>query len=137
MQQTFHGSCHCRAISFEADIDMSRGTSKCNCTFCWKQRNWNIVGLKPEAFRLTAGAELLGDYFRTGDGFEVHHRFCLKCGTATHGHGFIAQMGGDYVSIRVAALDDLPIDALMSAPIALADGLHDNWWNSPAEVRHL
>ena len=137
MKQTFHGACHCRAVTFEVDADLSRGTSKCNCSYCWKQRNWNIVGLKPDDFRLLSGDEMLGDYARAGEGFETHHRFCLKCGTATHGHGFIQQMGGDYVSVRVAALDDLATEALLAAPITFADGLHDNWWNPPAEIRHL
>jgi len=137
MKQTFHGACHCRAVTFEVDADLSHGTSKCNCSYCWKQRNWNIVGLKPDDFRLLSGDEVLGDYSRSGEGFETHHRFCLKCGTATHGHGFIPEMGGDYVSVRVAALDDLSTEALLEAPLTFADGLHNNWWNPPAEIRHL
>ena len=137
MKQTFHGACHCRAVTFEVDADLSRGTSKCNCSYCWKQRNWNIVGLKPDDFRLLSGDEVLGDYSRAGEGFETHHRFCLKCGTATHGHGFIQEMGGDYVSVRVAALDDLSTEALIEAPLTFADGLHNNWWNPPVETRHL
>jgi hypothetical protein len=137
MKQTFHGSCHCKAVTFEVDADLSRGTSKCNCTYCWKQRNWGIVRLKPDDFRLLSGNEVLGDYSRVGEGFETHHRFCLKCGTATHGHGFIPEVGGDYVSVRVAALDDLSTEALLEAPVSFADGLHNNWWNPPAEIRHL
>lgn len=138
MTKTYHGSCHCGAVRFEVDMDFAAtGSSKCNCTYCWKQRNWNAAGMKPGAFRLIAGEDVLGDYSRSGEGFETHHRFCVKCGTATHGHGHIDAMGGAYVGVRVAALDDLPTDELMAAPIAYCDGLNDNWWNAPADIRHL
>ena len=134
--KTYHGSCHCGRVAFEVTMDFA-GSSKCNCRYCWKQRNWNAAGMKPEAFRLIAGEDVLGDYSRSGDGFETHHRFCIKCGTATHGHGHIDAMGGPYVGVRVAALDDLPTDELMAAPMAYCDGLNDNWWNAPADIRHL
>ena len=112
------------------------GSSKCNCRFCWKQRNWNTQ-VEPANFTLLRGEEVLGDYARKGEGFETHHRFCRECGTATHGHGSIDAMGGAYVGIRMAALDDLDVEELVSKPINLCDGLNDNWWNAPEETRHL
>ena len=137
MKKTYRGSCHCRAVTFEADIDLDLGTGKCNCTFCWKQRNWSVGHLVPGDFRLLTGEDALGDYGRSGDWGEGHHRFCSNCGIATHSHGDIEQMGGAFVSVRVAALDDLPVEDLIAAPVRYMDGLHDNWDNPPAETRHL
>ena len=136
MKRTYHGSCHCKAVTFEADIDLDQGTGKCNCTICWKKRMWN-AGIQPEAFRLLSGEEQLADYARSGDWGEGHHRFCKVCGIATHGHGHIEALGGPYVSVALATLDDLPVDDLVAAPVTYMDGLHDNWWNPPAETRHL
>lgn len=137
MKKTYHGSCHCKAITFEADIDLNLGTGKCNCRICWKQRMWNAGQLKLTDFRLLTGGEMLGDYGKSGDWGEVHHRFCTHCGIATHGHGQIEAMGGEFLSVHLSALDDLSVDELVNAPVSYMDGLHDNWQNPPAEVRHL
>ncbi|WP_369062024.1 GFA family protein [Caulobacter sp. 73W] len=135
MLKTYSGSCHCGRVAFEVAMDF-QGASKCNCRYCWKQRNWNVQ-VDPASFQLIRGEEHLGDYARKGDGFETHHRFCRECGTATHGHGSIDAMGGAYAGVRIAALDDLSVEELLAKPTTYCDGLNDNWWNSPDEVRHL
>lgn len=137
MKRTYHGSCHCKAVTFEADIDLDQGSSKCNCTFCWKQRMWSAGQLQKPDFRLLSGEDKLGDYGKSGDWGEGHHRFCTTCGIATHSHGRIDAMGGDFLSVQLAALDDLPVAALVAAPVQFMDGLHDNWQNAPEETRHL
>jgi hypothetical protein len=137
MKQTYHGSCHCKAVTFEADLDLDQGTGKCNCTLCWKQRMWAAGHLAQDDFRLLTGAASLADYSKSGDWGEVHHRFCSTCGIATHGHGRIEAMGGEFLSVHLSALDDLPVDALVAAPLSYMDGLHDRWQDAPEDTRHL
>ena len=133
MKKTYRGSCKCGKIRFEADIDRSEGTGKCNCTYCWKLRWWG-VGIKPDAFRLLAGQKETGYSFPT-DKFVT--RAHCECAVTPFGWGNIPQIGGDFVSISVACLDDLDPAELVAAPIRYMDGRNDNWWNPPAETRHL
>ena len=137
MKRTYHGSCHCKAVTYEADLDLDQGTGKCNCTFCWKRRAWSAGHLGPDDFRLLSGEDVLTDYGKSGEWGETHNRFCKTCGVATHGYGSIDAMGGAFFAILLPTLDDLPVDDLVAAPVTYMDGLHDNWWHPPAETRHL
>lgn len=134
MLRTYQGSCHCGAVKYEADIDLSRGTNKCNCSICTKTRNWNVI-LKPDAFRLLSEEKALTDYqfgARVG-----HHYFCSHCGVRTFGRGYVAEVGGHYMSVQVMTLDDVDLVDLVTSPVRYADGRNNNWGSLPAECRHL
>jgi hypothetical protein len=133
MLKTYQGSCHCGAVRYEADIDLSEGTGRCNCSICAKRRFWGTT-VRTEQFRLLSGEDALGDYrFNTNN---VHHRFCRTCGTATFSHGYIEEVGGAFYSVSLATLKDADAD-LAEAPVKYMDGANDNWWNAPGEIRHL
>ena len=124
---TFHGSCFCKRVTFEAAIDLSAGTHRCNCTSCRKRRWWSVK-VAPEQFRLLTGADAL----------DPSGRFCATSGVLTFRPMPVADWNPRaYVSVSVAALDDLAPEALLAAPVTFYDGLHDDWANAPAETRHL
>jgi hypothetical protein len=134
MTATYHGSCHCGAVRFDCDLDLSQGSSKCNCSVCAKGRFWKAI-VRADAFHLRQGDEVLSDY-RFGSK-TIHHRFCRLCSVKVFGRGDMEALGGVFYAVNLACLDNVPPEELMRAPIIYEDGRHDNWRSSPAEYRHL
>jgi hypothetical protein len=126
----YQGSCHCGTVRFEADIDLSAGTVRCNCSICRKGRNW-LAAVGPKDFRLQAGEPELSEYKfgrRT-----IHHRFCRQCGL----HPFSHKADKSFYAVNIACLDDADPAELIAAPVVYVDGLHDDFKNPPKETRHL
>ncbi len=132
--RTYKGSCDCGKIRFEAEIDLSQGTFKCNCVLCTKARWW-CASVKPEAFKLLADESMFGVY---GPGpMGSRHFFCKACGIKPYGRGRAVEAGGEFVAVSLAALDDLdPLD-WAEAPVRYLDGRNNNWFKEPAFVGHL
>ncbi|MFZ6743714.1 GFA family protein [Undibacterium sp. JH2W] len=131
--KTYHGSCHCQAIRFAAEIDLAAGTMRCNCSFCRKIRCWATV-VRPESFHLLAGEGDLAEY-QFGAKNERHF-FCRHCGVRPFG---IAQSPrrGLFYGVSLSCLDDATIAELANAPVTYVDGLNDNWDTPPDEVSYL
>ena len=113
--KTYHGSCHCGAVRYEADIDLAAGTGKCNCSYCTKVRTWG-VGLKPDAFRLLAGADALAGY-QFGS-HSAHHRFCRTCGIHPYAEGRDPK-GNEMRAINIRCLEGIDLEAV---PVTHFDG---------------
>lgn len=115
------GSCHCGAVRFEAEVDASVG-GRCNCSVCTKIGGIGAI-IKPAAFTLLAGADSLATYEW---GAKISkRRFCKRCGVHVFGGGFLAELGGDFVSVNLSTLDD--VDMLSDGKVVYWDGRHDNW----------
>jgi hypothetical protein len=135
LKTTHKGSCHCGTVRYEVDVDLATGTGKCNCSFCAKVRNWSTA-VKPAEFRLLAGRNALGDYQFSPDSSN-HHYFCSRCGVRLYTQGYVEAIGGDYLAFCVATLDDLTDAERAQLPVRYMDGRNDDWFNEPAEMRHL
>ena len=131
MKKTYQGGCHCGKVRFEAELDLSRGTFKCNCDICRKSRLW---GVGAETFTLLQGEADLQDYQYKPT--SAHHVFCKTCAVRPFAWGMIPGKGKAYV-VRVNCLDEVDVDELVKAPVAYYDGVRDNFKTPPAETRHL
>jgi hypothetical protein len=134
VERTYQGSCHCGKVRFEADIDLSAGTGKCNCSICSKIRLWGVVR-RPDAVRLLAGEADLNDY--QFGAHSIHHRFCQHCGVHLFWHGYSARKGRAFYTVNIACLDNISDVELANLSIRYFDGRDDNWESSPTETSHL
>jgi hypothetical protein len=130
MKTTYHGSCHCGAVRYEADLDLAKGTFKCNCSMCFKSRAW-LAPVAASDFRLLSGEESLADY--QFNKHVIRHRFCRTCGVRPFSHA----VDGTSYAVRVNCLDGVDPQELVDAPVKYFDMRHDNVKSPPAETRHL
>ena len=133
MIRTFEGSCHCGAVRFEADIDLTRPTFRCNCSICRRTRFWPAV-VMPDSFRLIRGEGELTKY--TFNTHRNHHFFCRHCGVRAFGVGNETPVGKMY-GVNVMCLENVSDDELARIPITYVDGRNDNWQKPPEVVSHL
>ncbi len=132
MKSVHQGGCHCGALRFAVELDLSAGTAKCNCTYCAKSRFW-LVQAEPEDFRVSGEAT---DY--RGRNPVAHHFFCPRCGVHVYDRVDAPNLlGRRYVDVSVACLEDVDVAELVAAPVAYFDGLNDAWGSTSEETRHL
>jgi hypothetical protein len=136
--KTYTGSCHCGAVRFQAEIDLSQGTNRCNCSICSKARSWFVI-VKEDRLRLTSGADTLADYHWTPPGKpgpNLHYRFCNTCGIRVFAQGNLKELGGAFYAVAVPALDNADADEL-AASIRYLDGRHDRFDQPPDDTRSM
>ena len=133
MLKTYHGSCHCGAVRFEADLDLTQSSFRCNCSICRRTRFWPAVA-KAENFRLLSGESELTKYvFKTKKNF---HLFCRHCGVRAFGVGNDTPIGKMY-GVNLGCLDDVTDEEFSKIPITYVDGRNDGWPNVPEFFAHL
>ena len=134
MKRTYTGSCHCGAVRYEVDLDLSEGTIKCNCSICSKARSW-LAAVPPTAVRLLAGGGDLSEY--RFNKRRIHHLFCKHCGVRPFAWGEESTPRGRFYAVNIACLDDASDEELASAPVTYVNGRHDDFRSPPAETSHL
>ncbi len=100
--QTYHGSCHCGAVTFEVDGDLSK-LGDCNCSLCAKKGSVHYAVPK-DRFRLLSGADTLKGYQFNKK--IATHFFCPNCGIHTYSHPRTAP---DKFNVNVRCLNDFDL----------------------------
>lgn len=101
--KSHHGSCFCGAVQFEVSgAPVAMGY--CHCESCrhWSAGPVNAFTLwKPDALRVTRGADQIGSYNKTPNSTR---KWCKTCG----GHVFTEHPGLGLVDVFAAVIPDFP-----------------------------
>lgn len=133
MLKTYRGRCHCGAVQFEAELDLTQSTYRCNCSICRRTRFWPAVA-REDGFRLLAGEGELTKYL-----FNTHkneHYFCRHCGVRAFGIGTETPIGKMY-GVNLGCIDELDDEVLSRLSITYVDGREDRWGSTPVFCNHL
>jgi len=97
--QTYRGSCHCGAVTFEIETDFPELTT-CDCSIC-RRKNALMVKVREDRFRLLSGEDSLTEYrFHT---MTARHYFCRTCGIYPFHRKRVTP---DHFGVNVFCLDD-------------------------------
>ncbi len=115
--KTYHGGCHCGAVKFEVDAELSEVT-RCTCSMCSKKGGL-FCYVPPDQFRLLQGEDDLTLYrFNTE---LAKHLFCKLCGIHAFGH---PRSTPELYLVNVRCLDDFDLET-EAYEVKLFDGR--NW----------
>lgn len=119
----YRGQCFCGAVRFTVRGEPV-GMGYCHCESCrrWSGAPVNAFTLwKPEALRVTRGADDIGTYNKTP---HSHRKWCKSCG----GHLYTAHPGLDLIDVYAAVMADFPYEACVhvhypESVLPMTDGL--------------
>ena len=105
-EKVYEGSCFCGAVQFTVSGEPA-GMGYCHCESCrsWSAGPVNAFTLwKPEAVRVTQGADRIAVYNKTPHSYR---QWCKQCG----GHLFTEHPGMGLIDVYAAAIRDFPYQA--------------------------
>ncbi len=117
---TYQGACFCGAVHFEV-TGAPAAMGYCHCESCrsWSAAPVNAFTLwKPDAVRVTKGAERIGSFSKTPKSVRKH---CRTCG----GHIFTEHPLWGVTDVYAASIPDFPYQA----------GLHVNYQETKLRMK--
>lgn len=131
--KSYHGSCFCGAVQFTVS-GAPEGAGYCHCESCrsWSASPVNAFTLwKPEALKITHGADNIGTYHKTENSYR---KWCKTCG----GHVYSEHPGMGLVDVFAGVIPDFPYQAglhvhYQESRLSIKDGL-PKMKDMPAEM---
>ena len=106
---THKGSCHCGAVKFSFDGDLTQPVIECNCSHC-ARKGFLLTFVDADAFQLETPDAPLTEYRFNKKSLE--HLFCPTCGVQAFARGKTPKTGRDTVAINVRCVEGIDLDAL-------------------------
>lgn len=106
------GSCHCRAVTYEAEVDLTEPVYECNCSHC-ARKGFLLTFVPEDQFELLSGEDNLMEYRFNRK--AIQHLFCKTCGVQCFGRG--EKDGKKMVAVNTRTLEDVDFDTLIRQPV--------------------
>ena len=116
----YSGKCFCGAVEIRVSGEPV-AMGYCHCASCrsWSAGPVNAFTLwKPEAVKVTKGADQVGTYHKTD---KSHRKWCKRCG----GHLYTEHPGWGVTDVYAATIPEVPFKA----------GIHVNYQESVLRIR--
>ncbi len=95
--KTYKGSCHCQAVTFEVEMDLTKAM-ECNCSHCF-MKGFLLTFVPASQVTLLTGEEMLTEYRFNKK--HIAHLFCKVCGAQPFGRANDAEGSMTYaVNVR-------------------------------------
>jgi hypothetical protein len=108
----YQGGCHCGAVRYEAELDLTGDIVECNCSHC-EAKGFLLTFTGAPGFTLKQGDDKLTEY--TFNKHAIRHQFCRVCGVQSFAYGKTPD-GKDMAAVNVRCLDGVDLAALKRAP---------------------
>lgn len=107
-EATYQGGCHCGAVRYRVELDLSQPVYACNCSMCARGGTL-LTFVAEDKFTLEQGEEALADYqFHKK---IIHHHFCRHCGIKPFARGK-RRDGSPTVAVNARCLEGVDPEAL-------------------------
>ncbi len=105
--QTYKGSCHCQAVQFEVEMELTKAM-ECNCSHCSIKGMLLTFG-PATSVRVLSGEDMLTEYRFNKE--HIAHLFCKVCGVQPFGRANDAEGNLTY-AINVRCLEGVDPESL-------------------------
>lgn len=106
--KTYTGGCHCGAVRFEVETDLSQVLT-CNCSHCSK-KGMLLNFVDKDKFKITKGEDVLTEY--QFNKRAIRHLFCKHCGTQAFAEGVTFPKA----CINIRCIDDIDLSTITPTP---------------------
>lgn len=98
-KKIYHGSCHCKAVTFDVSASIHLIVWNCNCSICYMKKNYHFI-VPEDDFKLLSGKDDLTEYrFNTK---VARHMFCKVCGVQAY---YKPRSNPDGVAVTLACIN--------------------------------
>ncbi len=109
---TYQGGCHCKAVRYEAELDLTQPAIECNCSHC-QIKGFILQFTSPDHFKLLQGEEKLKSY--RFNKHLIEHLFCSECGVQAFGRGK-NQDGSPAIAVNLRTIDNVDLSTINRMP---------------------